>query len=148
MFNNLGAKAACSSSQNKMLHVKSWFVSTALILRQKANSKSSFWVGKYDDIKDYPVTTSHMWTDGGQDIAEDCVIVDENDGYFLEMPNPKDAVYINMEHPEDKETVKQEIRIYDEASLIGSLGGTLGLFIGFSFLGVFDYLFDRIFALI
>ena len=81
MFNNLGAKEACSSSQNKMLYVKSWFVSTALILRQKANSKSSFWVGKYDDIKDYPVTTSHMWTDGGQDIAEDCVIVDENDGW-------------------------------------------------------------------
>ena len=75
-------------------------------------------------------------------------LVDENDSYFLDMPNPKDAVYINMEHPEDKETVKQEIRIYDEASLIGSLGGTLGLFIGFSFLGVFDYLFDRIFALL
>ena len=81
MWNNSGAKAACSSSQNKMLHVKSWFVSTALILRQKANSKSSFWVGKYDDIKEYPVTTSHMWTDGGQDIAEDCVIADETEGW-------------------------------------------------------------------
>ena len=81
MCNNLGAKAACSSSQNKILHVKSWFVSTALILRQKANSKSSFWVGKYDEIKDFPVTTSNMWTDGGQDIAEDCVMVDENEGW-------------------------------------------------------------------
>ena len=64
-----------------MLSVKSWFVSTALILRQKANSKSSFWVGKYEDIKDYPITTSHMWTDGGQAIAEDCVVADEAEGW-------------------------------------------------------------------
>ena len=77
----LGAKSDCNSGQNKILHVKSWFVNTALILRQKANSKSSFWVGKYDDIKDYPVTTSQMWTTGGQDIEEDCVMADENEAW-------------------------------------------------------------------
>ena len=77
----LGAKSDCNSGQNKILHVKSWFVNTALILRQKANSKSSFWVGKYDDIKDYPVTTLHMWTTGGQDIEEDCVMADENEAW-------------------------------------------------------------------
>ena len=75
-------------------------------------------------------------------------IADEIDDYFLDMPEPKKTVYIGLEHPEKKETIKKEIRIYDEASLIGSLGGTLGLFIGFSFLGVLNYLFDRIFTLI
>ena len=80
-MNISGAVTDCSDGQNNMLSVKSWFVSTALILRQKANSKSSFWVGKYEDIKDYPITTSHMWTDGGQAIAEDCVVADEAEGW-------------------------------------------------------------------
>ena len=80
-MNILGAVTDCSSGQNNILSVKSWFVSTALILRQKANSKSSFWVGKYEDIKDYPITTSYMWTDGGQAIAEDCVVADETEGW-------------------------------------------------------------------
>ena len=43
-------------------------------------------------------------------------------------------------------TIKDEIRIHDEASLIGSLGGTLGLFIGFSFHGCISYLLDKLFT--
>ena len=66
-----------------MLRIKSWYVNAALIIRQKSQSKSTFWVGKYEEVKDYPVTTKYMWTQGGQDIQEDCVVTDESEGWKL-----------------------------------------------------------------
>ena len=45
-------------------------------------------------------------------------------------------------------TLKEEIRIHDEASLVGSLGGTLGLFIGFSFHGFICYWIDKLFSFV
>ena len=50
--------------------------------------------------------------------------------------------------------VEQEYLIHDFVSMLGSIGGTLGMFIGFSFLGIFlssmgwlqklvEYFFDR-----
>ena len=45
----------------------------------------------------------------------------------------------------------EEILIFDEISLIGSLGGSLGLFIGFSFFGYIttflDLIVDKIFGM-
>ena len=69
------------------------------------------------------------------------------DGQYLNMPNPSNSLFISLAHTSKHETIKEEIRIYDTASLIGSLGGTLGLFVGFSFLGVLNYLLDRLFTL-
>ena len=72
----------------------------------------------------------------------------QKEGQYLNMHNPADAVYVLITHKSKHEMVKQEIRIYDTLSLIGTIGGTLGLFIGFSFLGfvntVLDYVFSRI----
>ena len=55
-------------------------------------------------------------------------------GQYLNMADPGNAVYVLINHKSKYEVVKEEIRIYDTPSLIGSIGGTLGLFIGFSFL--------------
>ena len=38
--------------------------------------------------------------------------------------------------------VNEEYLIYDIVGVVGSVGGTLGMFIGFSFIGVFSFLFD------
>ena len=39
--------------------------------------------------------------------------------------------------------VHEEMRLYDEIWLLGSLGGSLGLFIGFSFFDFVAVLFDK-----
>ena len=60
--------------------IKSWFVAAAVINIAKANSGPSFWIGKYDDIKDYSVN-EYDWVTGG---TEDCVIAEEqSDGFKL-----------------------------------------------------------------
>ena len=40
-------------------------------------------------------------------------------------------------------TIKEEYKIYDEVGLIGSIGGSLGLFLGFSFYGVLSDVLDH-----
>ena len=40
-------------------------------------------------------------------------------------------------------TIHEEMQIHDEIWLLGSLGGSLGLFIGFSFFGSVATLFDK-----
>ena len=57
-------------------------------------------------------------------------------------------VRLSIMYESPMKTIKSEIRIHDEASLIGSIGGTLGLFIGFSFHGSICYLLDKLFSLL
>ena len=40
--------------------------------------------------------------------------------------------------------VYEEVLIFDSISLLGSLGGSLGLFVGFSFFGYITNFFDAI----
>ena len=47
------------------------------------------------------------------------------------------------DHPEQL-TVYQEYVVYDAIGIIGSVGGTLGLFIGFSFSGLISELIDAV----
>ena len=50
--------------------------------------------------------------------------------------------------PSKNQIVHEEVLILDEAGLVGTLGGSLGLFIGFSFYGyvvqLLDVLFDKL----
>ena len=38
--------------------------------------------------------------------------------------------------------IKKEYLILNDMSLIGNVGGTLGMFVGFSFIGTFEWLLD------
>ena len=77
------------------------------------------------------------------DIQYDAYVKDDE---VLSLENDQQStVYVNIEIPTDTRVVKEEIRIYDDASLVGTLGGTLGLMIGFSFYGLFDYIINKLF---
>ena len=47
-------------------------------------------------------------------------------------------VWVNIMLASSKIKVKEEILIYDIESLVSDFGGALGLFVGFSFLTLFD----------
>ena len=79
------------------------------------------------------------------DIQYDVFVRDDE---FLDMPNPQAAVFMQISPFSMMKTVQEEIRVYDDPSLVASLGGFLGLFVGFSFHGTICYLIDRLFALI
>ena len=48
----------------------------------------------------------------------------------------------SYEFPTDEVDVHEEYLMFDAAGLIGSIGGTLGLFIGFSFRDIVEVIFD------
>ena len=50
----------------------------------------------------------------------------------------------HYEFPTDDIDVHEEYLIFDAAGLIGSIGGTLGLFIGFSFRDIVEIVFDHL----
>ena len=62
-----------------------------------------------------------------------------------ELPDTEDMnVQFSIFFTSNNVDVFEEILIVDEISLIGSLGGSLGLFIGFSFFGYITTLLDII----
>ena len=62
----------------------------------------------------------------------------------MSMKDPKPACYILIEPSSMTKKIKDEVRIYDDANFVASLGGFLGLFVGFSFHGTFCYLIDKL----
>ena len=55
--------------------------------------------------------------------------------------NPENDIEVFWNFPTNKIVVNQEYLVYDWFGMIGSIGGTLGMFLGFSFL-------DSIYSLI
>ena len=77
-----GAEAGCSSAGNKLLVVKSFFVHLGLMRwQQSQTSQSSVWVGRYEEVRDHPVTAAEMWTEGGQEVEEECVLADKDNDF-------------------------------------------------------------------
>ena len=96
-----GSESACATATAKIMTVKSWYVLAALIKRHEDQSKPSFWVGKYNDVKDHPVM-AHLWVDGGKDIQEDCIIADSTDDFKLKRVScSTSAVYYCEPQPPD-----------------------------------------------
>ena len=56
-------------------------------------------------------------------------------------------IQITFKYASNKINVYEEVLLFDETSLVGSLGGSLGLFVGFSFFGyampIMEVIFDK-----
>ena len=49
--------------------------------------------------------------------------------------NDPNGIMMKFKYASNKINVYEETLVFDETSLVGSLGGSLGLFVGFSFFG-------------
>ena len=77
-----GAVSGCSSAGNKLLVMKSYFVQLGLARWQESqSSQKSVWVGKYEEVRDHPVTAGEMWVEGGQEVEEECVMADKDNQF-------------------------------------------------------------------
>ena len=59
--------------------------------------------------------------------------------------HPRDSVEIGLTFSSDEMEVKEETLMIGLSSFIGSIGGSLGLFLGFSFYTLFSDLIDKLF---
>ena len=64
------------------------------------------------------------------------VVYDDDYSWAPNWPNSNWAQFSYEIDPPKKVTVYQEYIVYDAIGIIGSVGGTFGLFIGFSFTGM------------
>ena len=53
-------------------------------------------------------------------------------------------IQVHLQFPEKLINVYDEVLIFDEISLLSSLGGALGLFVGFSFFGFITTILDAV----
>ena len=61
--------------------------------------------------------------------------------------NDSMGILMKFKYASNKINVYEEVLLFDETSLVGSLGGSLGLFVGFSFFGyatpIMEVIFDK-----
>ena len=71
-------------------------------------------------------------------------MINENEDFYVDSMNS----HFVFRFSSNNRHVYQEVLILDEIGLIGSLGGSLGLFVGFSFFGyvmpLLEALFDKV----
>jgi hypothetical protein len=76
--------------------------------------------------------------------VEEIDMISENEDFYVDSMNSQFIFRFSS----NKRHVYEEVLILDETGLIGSLGGSLGLFIGFSFFGyampLLEALFDQV----
>ena len=69
-------------------------------------------------------------------------VLEEETQIFLNEEDDQTAVYITLSTPEV--LIKEEKQIYEVTSLVGDVGGSLGLFLGFSLLMVWDWIHNAL----
>ena len=69
-------------------------------------------------------------------------VVDDDERF--DMVDPKDVIEARFYHKSAFKTMKKEVLIYDTPTLIGTIGGFLGLFIGFSFFDFVSLIIDKL----
>ena len=76
--------------------------------------------------------------------VEEIDMINENEDFHVDSMNSQFIFRFSS----NKRLVYEEVLILDEIGLIGSLGGSLGLFVGFSFFGyvmpLLEALFDKV----
>ena len=76
--------------------------------------------------------------------VEEIDMISENEDFYVDSMNSQFIFRFSS----NKRHVYEEVLILDETGLIGSLGGSLGLFVGFSFFGyampLLEALFDQV----
>ena len=75
------------------------------------------------------------------DVEFKAVISDER---FEGMKKSQKTIQVYFDQSSSFRYTKKEVLIHDTASLVGSLGGFLGLFIGFSFFGTISFLMNKL----
>ena len=73
--------------------------------------------------------------------VEEIDMINENEDFYVDTMNS----HFIFRFSSNKRHVYEEVLILDEIGLIGSLGGSLGLFIGFSFFGYAMPLLEALF---
>ena len=88
----------------------------------------------------YSIVSNHVVSFPFQDLK------DSYSGVFEKLLQPNNSMLeISLKIPSDSQTVHEEVLILDEIALLGYLGGSLGLFIGFSLFGYISTAFDAFF---
>ena len=64
--------------------------------------------------------------------------------YYYETPQDQASFKI---HPGRIRTFDKQLLVYDANDMIGSIGGSLGLFLGFSFFGIISTFIDKLLEL-
>jgi hypothetical protein len=89
---------------------------------------------KQNKFKQYSaakIIRSELGTDDTEDILNDSM-----------------NIQILLKYASNKKNVYEEVLMFDETSLVGSMGGSLGLFVGFSFFGyaipIVEVIYDKI----
>ena len=74
------------------------------------------------------------------DVEFNAIISDEQ---FYGVKHQQETITGIFYHSSSFRYLKKELLVHDTQSLVGSLGGFLGLFVGFSFFGAFTFLMNK-----
>ena len=74
------------------------------------------------------------------DVEFNAIISDEQ---FYGVKHQQETITGIFYHSSSFRYLKKELLVHDTPSLVGSLGGFLGLFVGFSFFGAFTFLMNK-----